>query len=347
MNENHRELLSMGLTIAVVLMTIFVIQRFIPSLIWASVIAIASFPIYRWFKKFCIKSDNIAAFLFTFSVALILILPLSCLVSLLIKESQIFVTYLQEINRNGGPLPVFLRDIPMLGPELERYWNANIAVPGSVRELLSGAHVVLAPISYYAKQIGGVFFHRSVQVGFTLLTLFFFYRDGDRLFNEISHIGEYCLGRRWFRYADKLPEALRATLNGTIVVGVAVGFLMGTCYYLVGFPAPTFLGFITAVAGMIPFFAPVVFSIVALLLCAEGAMVAALIVMIWGVIVMFVADHVVKPSLIGGAIQLPFLAVLFGILGGVESMGLLGLFVGPIVMVLFTTLWRESQGQQI
>ena len=55
------------------------------------------------------------------------------------------------------------------------------------------------------------------------------------------------------------------------------------------------------------------------------------------------ADHFVKPVLIGGAIELPFLAVLFGILGGVETMGVLGLFIGPIVMVLFVTLWQETQ----
>jgi predicted PurR-regulated permease PerM len=60
---------------------------------------------------------------------------------------------------------------------------------------------------------------------------------------------------------------------------------------------------------------------------------------------MFVADHFIKPVLIGGAIELPFLAVLFGILGGVETLGLLGLFLGPMVMVLFVTLWQEPQGK--
>ena len=58
---------------------------------------------------------------------------------------------------------------------------------------------------------------------------------------------------------------------------------------------------------------------------------------------MFVADHFVKPVLIGGAIKLPFLAVLFGILGGVENFGILGLFIGPMIMVLFITLWYETQ----
>jgi predicted PurR-regulated permease PerM len=127
------------------------------------------------------------------------------------------------------------------------------------------------------------------------------------------------------------------------VVGLGVGMLMGICYASVGFPGPTLLGFVTALAAMIPFVAPVVFGVVALILFCAGSVVPAIIVAAWGTIVLFIADHFIKPALIGGAIQLPFLAVLFGILGGVETMGLLGLFVGPVVMVLFITLWQESQ----
>ena len=83
--------------------------------------------------------------------------------------------------------------------------------------------------------------------------------------------------------------------------------------------------------------------IVSFVLWCNGALIGAVVVLIWGTLVMFVADHFVKPVLIGGAIQLPFLAVLFGILGGVETLGLLGLFVGPIIMVLFITLVNESK----
>ena len=208
---------------------------------------------------------------------------------------------------------------------------------------LSNLHLTITPASYYIKQIGFNLAHRSFQVGFTLLTLFFFYRDGDKLILQVNHIGEYCLGERWFRYSDRLPKALRATVNGTIVVGIGVGILMGICYGLVGFPAPTLTGFITALAAMIPFVVPVVFIAVALILFSAGSFIGAIIVLVWGTFVMFVADHFIKPVLIGGAIEFPFLAVFFGILGGVETLGLLGLFLGPMVMVLFVTLWQEPQ----
>ena len=346
MNENHKEFLSVGLTIGIVLLSLFVIQHFIPSLVWAGIIAIATYPLYKRWRRVLGDRDDWSAALFTLLLALIVLVPLSWLVTILVQESQLFINYLQIINREGGHAPVFLHDVPWYGTDLEAYWDDNIGKPGSVKLLLSNLHLSLTPASYYIKQIGANIAHRGFQLGFTVMCLFFFYRDGDNLIVQMNHIGEYCLGRRWSRYADKLPAAIRATVNGTIAVGLCVGILMGLCYALVGFPAPTLLGFITAFAAMIPFVVPVVFLMVGLVLLGNAHMIAALVVVGWGTLVMFVADHAIKPALIGGAIQLPFLAVLFGILGGVETLGLLGLFVGPVIMVLFITLWHESQGQQ-
>lgn len=344
MNESHKELISIALTLSVILLALFIIHRFIPSIIWAAIIAIATYPLYRHWRRFFGKWHNVSAFLFTSFLALLLLIPLSWLVTLLVKELQLLINYLQHIHREGGQAPALLREIPFFSQELVTYWDENIGRAGKLKHFLSNVHLTLTPASYYIKQIGVNLAHRGFQLGFTVLILFFLYRDGALLFKQINNIGEVCLGRRWFRYANRLPSALRGTVNGTVVVGIGVGVLMGICYALLGLPGPTLVGFITAFAAMIPFVVPLVFVTVALILFANGSMIAAMIVLVWGTFVMFVADHFVKPVLIGGAIQLPFLAVLFGILGGVETLGLLGLFVGPIIMVLFFTLWHESQG---
>lgn len=345
MNENHKELISMGLTIGIVILSLYIIHKFIPSMIWAGIIVIATYPLYNQWQKLFGDKPNTAALLFTALMGLLFLIPLTWLVGILIKESQLFVNFLQEVNQDGGAAPEFFKNLPLVGNDLVKYWDDNIGQPGSIKGLLSNLHVTLTPASYYIKQIGFNLAHRSFQVGFTLLTLFFFYRDGTKLIAQIHQVGEYCLGQRWFRYSDRLPRALRATVNGTIVVGIGVGVLMGICYALVGFPAPTLTGFITALAAMIPFVVPVVFIIVALILFSVGSVIGAIVVLVWGTLVMFVADHFIKPVLIGGAIELPFLAVLFGILGGVETLGLLGLFLGPMVMVLFVTLWQEPQSK--
>lgn len=343
MNKNYKDLISVALSICIIGLALFIIHRFIPSIVWAAIITIATYPLYCRWRRFFGTHDNWSALLFTTLLGLLFLLPLSWLVTLLIQELQLLINYLQVINRDGGQAPELLKQLPFIGADASAYWDKNIGKPGDVKNVLSNWHLTLTPASYYIKQIGLNLVHRSFQLGFTLLTLFFFFRDGDKLFRQINHIGEFCLGQRWFRFSDRLPSALRATVNGTIVVGIGVGILMGICYALVDFPAPTLVGFITALAAMIPFVVPVIFVFVALILMAGGSMVSAIVVLVWGTLVMFVADHFIKPVLIGGAIELPFLAVLFGILGGVETLGLLGLFIGPMIMVLFITLWEEPQ----
>lgn len=347
MNENHKELISTALTIGIIGLTLFIIHKFIPSMIWAAIIVIATYPLYKRWRLLFGDKDNLSALLFTILIGLLFLVPLSWLVGILIKELQLFINFLQEVNEKGGAAPEFFKSLPVVGTDLVKYWDENIGKPGNIKNFLSNLHLTITPTSYYLKLIGANLVHRSVQVGFTLLTLFFFYRDGDKLLLQVHDIGEYCLGKRWFRYSDRLPSALRATVNGTIVVGIGVGILMGICYALVDFPAPTLTGFITALAAMIPFVVPVVFVTVALILFSAGSVIGAIVVLAWGTFVMFVADHFIKPVLIGGAIELPFLAVLFGILGGVETLGLLGLFLGPIVLVLFVTLWQEPQSNPL
>ncbi|MCH9755702.1 MAG: AI-2E family transporter [Gammaproteobacteria bacterium] len=346
MNENHKELISITLTVAVVLLTLFIIHRFIPSIVWAGVITIATYPLYRRWQYFFGKYKNTSAFLFTTLLVVLFIAPLSWLVSVVVKDLQIFLNYLQALNRHGGEVPSFLQDIPFIGKELIAYWDKNLGEPGHIKHLISNIHLSLTPVSYYAKRISLSVAHRGFQIGFTMLILFFFYRDGESIIKAINQVGENCLGVRWHRYVKKLPGALRGTVNGTIVVGMGVGILMGLCYAWLEAPGPTLLGILTGIAAMIPFVVPVVFAAVAMMLWSHGSLLAAIIVVVWGTIVMFTADHFVKPVLIGGTIELPFLAVLFGILGGLETLGLLGLFVGPIVMVLFITLWHESKGNE-
>jgi predicted PurR-regulated permease PerM len=92
---------------------------------------------------------------------------------------------------------------------------------------------------------------------------------------------------------------------------------------------------------MIPFAAPVVFGTVALLLAGQNAVGAAIGVLVSGAVVLFVADHFVRPVIIGEGAKLPFLWVLLGILGGVESFGLVGLFLGPALMAALVSIWRS------
>ncbi len=343
MTKNHRELVSMFLTLAIVACSLFIVHRFIAPMLWAGVIAIATFPVYKRFEKRFGTHQNLAAFLFTIGLSFLIIFPICWLVTILVKELHLFATYLVHLNLHGDIAPAWTDNLPWLKQEFLVFWDENIGKPGGVKDFLMHWDDAITPASYYVQQIGASLAHRGVQLGFSLLSLFFFYRDGTALTKQIDVVGEYCLAHRWTRFSRHLPQALRSIVNGTIVIGIAVGILLGFGYWILDFPAPALMGFITALGAMVPFVAPCILAIVVLIFLAKGTFVSAIILLIWGSLVMFFADHIVKPLFIGGAVRLPFLVVLFGILGGVETLGLLGLFIGPVVMVLFVTLWQEAQ----
>lgn len=344
MTQNHREFISMLLTLTIVGLSLFIVHRFIAPMIWAAIIAIATFPLYQRFEKRFNGYKNASAFLFTVILSCLIILPICWLITVLIKEFHLFVTYLIHLNLHGDEAPLWMNNLPWLKKEFLSFWNDNIGKPGGLKDILShGNEYFITPASYYLKQIGVSLAHRSVELGFSLVSLFFFYRDGQILTKQINVVGEYCLAHRWRRFSRRLPQALRSIVNGTIVVGMGVGTLLGFGYWILNFPAPVLMGFVTALAAMVPFFSPFVLGVVVFIFLMKSAFISALAILVWGSFVIFLADHLVKPLLIGGAVRMPFLAVLFGILGGLETLGFLGLFIGPIIMVLFITLWQEAQ----
>src|SRR6185437_11792888 len=176
---------------------------------------------------------------------------------------------------------------------------------------------------YYGREV----VHRVILFGFMLLTLFFLFRDGTALAGQLRGLGDRMLGPRGERIALQMIAAVHGTVTGLVLVGLAEGVILGIVDFAAGVPYPASIGAVTGVAAVIPFAAPVVFGITALYMAAQGHMVAAIVV--------------VRPVLIGGAARLPFLWVLLGILGGVETLGFLGLFLGPAIMAALVALWRE------
>ena len=102
------------------------------------------------------------------------------------------------------------------------------------------------------------------------------------------------------------------------------------------------LAAVTGVFAMIPFAAKLVLAVCSLVLVASGQVAAGAGLFIFGIIVILVAENYVRPMLIGGSIKLPFLWTLLGIFGGLENFGLIGLFLGPTVMAVVLSIWRDS-----
>jgi predicted PurR-regulated permease PerM len=93
--------------------------------------------------------------------------------------------------------------------------------------------------------------------------------------------------------------------------------------------------------ALVPGGAPLSFTLVSIYLAASGSYVAGIALLVWGSVELFIVDKTIRPRLVGGPIKLPFLPTFFGLVGGVKTMGFLGLFIGPVLMALLVAIWRE------
>jgi predicted PurR-regulated permease PerM len=323
------------------LLGLWTLRGFLPALAWAVVFAIAVWPMFararaRWGGG---GHNILVPGLFTIAVALIFIVPLALIALQLGKEAHGIIHWVMAAEKSGIPVPQFVADLPGIGPDATRWWQRTLGDPGSAVELMK--KVNRAELLTTGRNLGVQVARRLTLFGFTLLTLFFIFRDGDRLTAQLRQASRRAFGPAGERVGLQMVASVHGTVDGLVLVGLAEGLLLGVTYALMGVPQPTVLGAVTAVAAMIPFGGPVAVGVAALFLLAKGSTLAAIVLFAIGLAVTFSADHFVRPVLIGGATRLPFVWVLLGILGGLEQWGLLGLFLGPATMAALILLWRE------
>ncbi|USI72941.1 AI-2E family transporter [Sphingomonas morindae] len=335
------------LSLALVLLGLWIVQGFLASLIWAAVIAIAISPLYgrvkrRWPKA---ASGALAPLIATTLIAAIVLVPITVGLFRAAAEAQDAVRWLASARDNGVPVPSWLFSLPVGSQSAVAWWQVHLATPEATRAEL--ARFDNAYLIHHTQLVGKGLIHRSVVFAFTLLALFFVLRDGEALVAQMRRAGTALFGPSAERIGQQVVQSVRGTIDGLVLVGIGEGALMVFAYMALGVPHPILMGAITAVAAMIPFGAALVFAVAAFMLLVQNAVTSAILVMVIGLAVVGVADHFVRPVLIGGATRLPFLWVLIGILGGVETLGLLGLFVGPATMAVLVMLWRELIGHDL
>jgi predicted PurR-regulated permease PerM len=329
------------LAIALLGLGAWILHRFVAALAWAGVLAIAIWPLYRRLARLLPgdKDGVIAPLLTTVLIAVIFTGPFVYVAIEGAHEIRLVVQLVSEAQQNGVPVPEWVPQLPVVGHPIEDWWQANLSNPDAARELLG--RVSPRSVAASARLYGAEVVHRLIIFGFTLLTLFFLFRYGTLFSKQLLRLSDRLLGAEGERIGRHMVQAVLATVNGLVLVGLAEGAIIGVSYVVAGLPHPVSIAALTGVLAVIPFGAPVVFGAAALYLAGIGNTVAAVAVFCFGMAVVFVADHFVRPVIIGGAARLPFLWVLLGILGGVESFGIIGLFLGPAIMAALISLWRD------
>jgi predicted PurR-regulated permease PerM len=327
-----------ALVVAAALLAVWMLWRFLPALAWAAVLAIATWPLRERLIRGGAQPWLIATLL-TALVALALMVPFVLIGVQIAREALVLIHAVRGWKESGLATPDWIAQLPWVGAYAATWWHEHLADPEGAKELLGRAESI--GILHWT-QLGSQLAGRIVVLLFTLLALFFLYRDGPRIIEQSKTLTNRLLGPPVRRIGEDAVNAVRATVNGLVLVGLAEGVVLGFAYVAAGLPHPVLFAFATGVLATVPFGAPLVFGIAALLLLAQSQVTAGILIFLFGWVVVFVADHFVRPILIGSAAQIPFLWVLLGIFGGLETFGLVGLFLGPAIISVLLAIWRDA-----
>ncbi|TCB75055.1 AI-2E family transporter [Acinetobacter sp. ANC 3781] len=334
-----QKVLLFGLFFILLFLSFNVLKYFIVPVLWAAIIAYMTWPWYQWIYR---KSGSRATLSATIMISLIILLigiPLTFGIFMLQHEGRNLYYELQKQVFSGHlNVPQFIRDLPFIGKEVSRTLKDINTDPNSIIQSVS---IWIQGHLNYGRFVLNEIGKNIVKLCFAVLSLFFFYRDGQTILNQVSKALEMIIGPRVHHYLDTISETTRAVVYGVGLTAVAQAVLAGLSYFVAGVPNPMVLTIVTFILALIPFGTPIAYGSVALWLFSQGQTMEAIGVMVWGVCIVSTSDNVIRPLVISGATQIPFLLIMFGVLGGIASFGLVGLFIGPVILAVLLAIWRE------
>lgn len=332
--------LLFGLLIILLLLGFHILKYFIVPVVWAAIIAYMTWPLYKRIQRFFGEHrPNLTATIMISIIILVIGVPLTFAVFILQHEGRnLFIELQQQIFSGHLDAPNFVRDLPIVGKEIVRILNEINTNPSNITQNVT---LWLQSHMGYGRFVLSEISKNLVKLCFALLSLYFFYRDGQTILSQVSKALEMVIGPRIHHYLDTISETTRAVVYGVGLTAVAQAILAGLSYFVAGVPNPMVLTLVTFLLALIPFGTPLAYSAVALWLFSQGQMVGAIGVMLWGICIVSTSDNVIRPLVISGATQIPFLLIMFGVLGGIASFGLVGLFIGPVILAVLLAIWRE------
>lgn len=348
MQENApilQRLLLFGLFFCLILLSFEILKYFIVPVLWAAIIAYITWPLHLRIFKWVGERKNLSAILMTTLLVLVVGVPLTIGIFVLQHEGrQLYFEVQQQLYAGKIEVPDFLQTLPLIGPEIQRI----------IFELNSNPHAITQNIGMwiqghlgYGRFVLAEISRNLVKLIFAIFSLFFFYRDGSLILEQVRRAFELVIGPRIHHYFQTISETTRAVVYGVGLTAIVQALLASLSYIVAGVPNPMVLTLVTFVLALIPFGPPVAYGSVALWLFSQGQTVEAAGVLIWGVAIVSSADNVIRPLVISGATKIPFLLIMFGVLGGLASFGLVGLFIGPVILAVLLAIWKEWLQEKI
>ncbi len=316
-----------------------VIWPFLIPLLLGALLAGLCGPLYRWITRLCRGRDSLAAGLTLLILFLLIVGPLSALVGVVVRQalgvSNEAIPWVQEHLGAAGTFDAhawLAERFPSLAPYLPA--QTQIADAAARLAKSAGAFLVAGVTQLTA---GTATFLLNLFVMF--YAMFYFLRDGRSMLEKIlfytplNHVDEELV-------LERFASVTRATIKGTLVIGIVQGTLGGLGFWMAGIDGAAFWGTIMVVLSIVPGIGSALVWVPAVIyLFIAGRFLAATLLLMWCALVVSTIDNLLRPKLVGKDAKMPDLLILVGTLGGLFLFGPLGFIIGPLVCGLFLTVW--------
>jgi predicted PurR-regulated permease PerM len=339
--RNDKEVLQrrvvIGATLVITAVFLLMIRLFLVPLLLAGIFTGLLYPIYRWLlAKF--KGRRVAASLATLAIFLLVVVgPLSSLVGLVVAQAAEAVDAVTQWFEERGRVPglvAWVEERVPIADRIEPYREEIIQKGG---ELAGQAGGVL--LRWLKNTTAGTATF-LLQLFVFFYAMFFFLMDGPELVRRMLYylpLGD----EDEDRMLDKFVSVTRATIKGTLVIGLLQGLLAGLAFAVVGINGWVFWATVMAVLSILPGIgSALIWGPAVLWLLFSGSVGAGIGLAIWCVGVVGTVDNFLRPRLVGSDTELPDLLILLGTLGGLILFGAAGVILGPIIAALFVTIWE-------
>ncbi|MFQ5890307.1 MAG: AI-2E family transporter [Gemmatimonadota bacterium] len=338
-DDNRRRFSRAFLLILVVAISaIFfaMIRRFLTAILLAGIFGGMTYPLYRWLLRAFRGRKALSSVTTVLIVLLLIVVPISGFLGLVASQAV-------QISESVGPwierqvsqpdqLDRLFSQLPILA-KLEPYQDQMMAKVG---ELAGRTGTLLVGLLASATKGTATFF---LQLFIMLYAMFFFLIDGRSILDRILYYTPLS-SEEEERMVEKFVSVARATLKGSLVIGIVQGGLAGVAFWLAGIPGAAFWGTVMAVLSIIPGVgAALVWIPAAIFLFATGRVGVGIGLSVWCAAVVGTVDNFLRPRLVGKDTKMSDLLVLLGTLGGIFLFGAIGFIIGPIVAALFVTVW--------
>ena len=319
------------------------LQPFIEVVLWAVVLVIVFFPVHRRIRA-RVGSPGWSAVLSCLLVIFVILVPLTLLTFAVVNEVANFAQMLQPKPDGSGGAAVAAAGLldpnsPSLGPAVR--WLGQYVDLGRlgsqefIAERLKGLSGAIAArtLGFVGGAVGFI-----VEVFFVIFTMYYLFRDGEQLragANDMVPLSD-AKAREIFA---RTGEVISASVYGVLVIAVIQGVLGGLAFWVLGLPSPLLWGVVMIFLSMIPMAgAFIVWVPAAIYLVITGHWVSAIILAVWGALVIGSVDNFLRPKLVGERTRLHELLVFFSVLGGLQVFGVIGLVLGPVIVAITIAL---------